>query len=309
MEGKATRPLLRQARAGEIGGVVLFPPEDVDPASLAAEIDRLQAAAAEAGDLPLIVSIDQEGGEVKRLPELPPELSPAEIGGDAAEAQAQGLATGQALAELGINVNLAPVLDVPTRPDSFISSRAFASSPKRVAEAGTAFAEGLEAGGVAATGKHFPGLGSATGNTDLGPAEVTAEDPIQVLDSLKPFREAIAAGLDLVMLSSATHLAVDPRREAFASEKVEELLRDRIGFTGVTITDDLEAGAVSAIYDREAAALAAARAGADLLLFALSSEPGVFDGLVAMAKRGGIDPASIETSCVRVVDLRAAIIG
>ncbi len=303
MEGEATRPLLRQARAGEIGGVILFPPEGQDPEALAGEIERLQAAASDGGHGPLVVAIDQEGGEVKRLPELPPDVPPSEIGGDAAEAERQGLATGRALAALGVNVDLAPVLDVPTGPESFIASRAFATSVKRVAESGTAFAEGLEQGGVAATGKHFPGLGNSTGNTDLGPAEAGAGDPIELLDSLRPFRDAIAAGLDLVMLSNAVHPASDPRRPAFASPEVEELLRERIGFTGVTITDDLGAGAVTATYDAEAAALAAVRGGADLLLFALTSEPDVLEGLVKAAERGRIDAASVEASCVRLAIL------
>jgi beta-N-acetylhexosaminidase len=309
MEAEATAELRRAARLGEIGGVILFPPPGTDPAALAGEIERLQAEAADAGRSPLLVAIDQEGGEVKRLPELPPDLSAPEIGGDIEVAESEGEATGVALAELGINIDLAPVLDVPAAPDSFITSRAFGTSPQRVAEAGTAFARGLEAGGVAATGKHFPGLGSSPVNTDEAPAEVGADDPVAALDELVPWEEAIAGGLDLVMLSNAVHNIFDSRLPAFAAEEAHALLRDDLGFEGVTITDDLGAAAVTARYDAPEAAVAAARGGTDVLLFALDSDPGVLDALVEAAERGRLDAGQIEASCVRIETLREAVAG
>ena len=297
MEGDATPALLRQARAGEIGGVVLFPPAGQDLDALAAGIERLQAAAGESGAAPLVIAVDQEGGEVKRLPSLPPDVDPPELAGDADAAEEQGLATGEALAELGINVDLAPVLDVPESSDAFITSRAFGSSSETVSESGSAFARGLESGGVQGTGKHFPGLGGSETNTDDAATQVPAGD-------LEPFEAAIGEGLGLVMLSNAVHTELDPRDPAFASAEIAALLREDLGFDGVTITDDLGAGAVRARFDRDGAAVAAAGAGTDLFLFALSESPGVLDALVGAAERGAIEPATLESSCVRVAALR-----
>jgi beta-N-acetylhexosaminidase len=305
MEGEATPELLRQARAGEIGGVVLFPPEGQDPAALGGEVERLQAAAAEAGAAPVVVAIDQEGGIVKRFPSLPPDVAPPKLAGDPAAAEEQGRATGEALAGIGVNVDLAPVLDVPVSPDSFLAPRAFGEDAPGVSAAGTAFASGLEAGGVAATGKHFPGLGRPAVNTDEGPSEVGGGRAALEAD-LEPFRAAIGAGLDLVMLSNATYPALDRDAPAFGSPAIaEELLRGELGFEGVTVTDDLGAGGVSAAFGPAEAAELAANGGSDLLLFALSSRPGVLDDLVRAAERGELDPAAVEASCARIAALRA----
>jgi beta-N-acetylhexosaminidase len=309
MEGEATPELLRQARAGEIGGVVLFPPEGQDPDALGPEVKRLQAAAAEAEAAPLVVAIDQEGGEVKRLPSLPPDAAPPELAGDPPAAEEQGRATGQALAGIGVNVDLAPVLDVPAAPDSFIASRAFGEDAATVAETGTAFATGLEAGGVAATGKHFPGLGRSPVNTDEGPSEIGGGR--RALEAeLQAFETAVDAGMDLVMLSNATYPALDAGAPAFGSPAIaEELLRGELGFDGVTITDDLGAGGVRAAFEPAEAAELAAAGGSDLLLFALSSRPGVLDDLVRAAERGELEPAAVESSCVRIAALRAGFEG
>jgi beta-N-acetylhexosaminidase len=307
MEGEATTPLLRQARAGEIAGVVLFPPEGQDPAALSAEVERLQAAAAKSGGSPLVVAIDQEGGEVKRLPSLPPDVAPPELAGDPVAAEQQGRATGEALAGLGVNVDLAPVLDVPASPDSFVASRAFGDDPAGVAAAGTGFATGLADGGVEAAAKHFPGLGRSAANTDLEPSEVAARERA-LRGDLEPFSASIDAGIGLVMLSSATYPALDPDAPAFASPAIaDELLRDELGFAGATITDDLGAGAVRAVYSPGEAAVAAAAGGSDLLLFALDSQPGALDELVRAAEGGELDPGAIEASCARIAALRAGL--
>jgi beta-N-acetylhexosaminidase len=190
-----------------------------------------------------------------------------------------------------------------------VAARAFGDDAPVVAAAGSAFAAGLDAGGVAATAKHFPGLGRSAANTDLEPSEVAAGRAALLAD-LEPFEAAIEGGISLVMLSNATYPALDPDSPAFGSPAIaEDLLRDELGFEGVTITDDLEAGAVRASFDRAGAALSAAGGGSDLLLFALSSRPDVLDALVAAADRGELDPAAIEASCVRIATLRDGFAG
>jgi len=306
MEDMATDELAGLARHGELGGVILFPSTGASSSVLADQVDRLRDAARKAGYPEPLVAIDQEGGEVKRLPDDPPDLAPSQMGrsGGASSARAQGLVTGNALARIGIGVDLAPVLDLG-RSGSFVASRTFGDDPKRVATLGGAFADGLEEGHVAATAKHFPGLGSATANSDLGPSPVDAsKDDLQA--DLEPFEAAIDASIPLIMVSNAIYSAYDADRPASVSPRViGGLLRDSLGYTGVVITDDLDAGAVTAAgLDQSAAAVAAAKAGADLLLFALDDGSAARDGLLAALRGGELKRGVLVDACTRLAALR-----
>ena len=307
MDGVATPQLKRQARDGEIGGVIAFPPTGQPTDELEAEIAALQRAARGAGRPPLLVAIDQEGGEVKRLPEGPPVRSPSELSapGDEPVARREGRRTGRFLAGLGIDVDLAPVLDVPSSPSSFIASRAFGSDPRVVAANGVAFAAGLQSGGATPTAKHFPGLGRAVANTDLERSEVDASRR-RLDEDLAPFREAIARGIPAVMTANATYRALDPDLPAALSPAiVEGLLRDELGFEGVVITDDLGAGAVRDVMSEPEAAAAAARAGDDVLLLAQTADAG--DSLAALEQAvasGELDRAGLERSALRLLALK-----
>jgi beta-N-acetylhexosaminidase len=309
MGGEVTPELLEAARGGTIGGVILFPPAGAEPAGLADQVARLQRAATRGGNPPLLVAIDQEGGDVKRLRAGPPKRSASQLGaaGDAAASSAQGEATASYLAQAGVNVDLAPVLDVAA-PGSFVSGRAFSDDPGVVAEIGVAFAEGLQRGGVAATAKHFPGLGLASVNTDFAPSVVAAPRS-DVRSGIEPFEAAVAAGVDLVMVANATYTALDADVPAALSERVvSHELRDRIGFDGVVITDDLEAGSITATRTAEDAAVDAARAGADVLLFAKRATPDpIAAALARAARRGALDRASLEAAYGRIVALKDAV--
>lgn len=309
MDGIATPQLARQARKGEIGGVIVFPPPGQPADELADEIAALQRQARRGDNPSLLVAIDQEGGEVKRLPDGPPDRSPSELAapGDEPAARREGRATGRFLAGLGIDVDLAPVLDVPSSPSSFIAPRAFGADPRVVAANGVAFAVGMEHGGTSSTAKHFPGLGRAVANTDLERSEIDA--PRRRLDEdLAPFREAIARGIPAVMTANATYRVLDPDRPASLSPiVVRDLLRGELGFDGVVITDDLGAGAVRDVMSEPDAAVAAARAGNDVLLLAQTSDAG--DALTALeeaATRGELDRAGLESSALRVLSLKEA---
>ncbi len=306
MEDEATDQLREAVQAGEIGGVILFPSEGADPAALGEEIATLRAVAERAGMPAPLVAVDQEGGEVKRFPTLPPDRSPLEIARAGAQAAAaEGAATGRALSELGIDVDLAPVLDVPGVDGAFIASRAYGDDSERAAALATAFGTALQGEGVAATAKHFPGLGLAVENTDLGASAIDASRA-ELEPELAAFETAIGAGFELVMASNATYPALDPDAPASQSRRViGGLLRDRLGYDGVVITDDLGAGALTAAgLDEEAAALGAAGAGADLLLTALSdgatAHRAVRDAIVS----GGLDRSELVASCARTTALR-----
>jgi beta-N-acetylhexosaminidase len=309
MEGSATPELIRQAREGEIGGVIVFPPLGQPPEELRREIVRLQDAASVGGRPPLLVSTDQEGGEIKRLPEGPPDSAPRGLAsGKGSEARAAGDETGRYLARLGINVDLAPVLDVPASSSSFIASRAFGDDVDVVSAAGIAFAEGLTDGGVIPAAKHFPGLGKAVANTDLEPSRVDAEEG-ELQDDLAPFRDAIAREVPMIMVGHATYTALDPRLPAALSgAAVSELLRDELGFDGVVISDDLGAGAVLAASSEREAPVAATQAGIDILLFAQSEDAGPARGALEDAlKRGELTRTRLEQSLVRILRLKESI--
>ena len=309
MEGVATADLLRRARRGELGGVVLFPVEGADPAEVGAEVERLRQAARKGGFPEPLVAIDQEGGEVKRFPAEPPEIAPVEIDDEGGPelAREEGLATGRALARLGIDVDLAPVLDVPVE-GGFMASRAFSERPERAAELGLAFADGLAAGGVAATAKHFPGLGRAVANTDFEASAVDATRGALERD-LVPFEAAIAADIPLVMVANAEYPAYDGALPASLSPRVvERLLREQLGYDGVVITDDLGAVSIAgAGYDESAAALAAVDSGVDVVLLALSDGSAAATALERGARRSPKLRERMLESCARLTALRARL--
>ena len=289
--------------------MILFPDTEASADAVGSEIDRLQRAAAAGGEPPLIVAIDQEGGPVKRFVEAPPVRSPYDLGrsGRRADAVLEGRATGTFLRRLGVNVDLAPVLDVPASPDSVISFRAFGTTPEAVAQLGLGFAAGLERREVLATAKHFPGLGRSLVNTDLAPTEINASKT-DLRRDLEPFEAAVRSGIPLVMVGLAAYPAYGGREPAALSPQViQGLLRDRLGYRGLVITDDLGAGAITAGHSADEAAVDAARAGADLLLYARQRDPGVTAALAASAQRGRIPVADLRRSCVRVIDLRRSL--
>ncbi len=309
MEGVATEELLRRARRGELGGVVLFPPEGADPQAVGDEVEQLRKAARKAGHPEPLVAIDQEGGEVKRFPTEPPDIAPAEIDaeGGASLARDQGLETGEALGAIGIDVDLAPVLDVPV-DGSFMTARAFSDRPGRAAELGLAFAEGLAEAGVAGTAKHFPGLGRAIANTDFESSSV--EGSRGALESdLEPFAAAIGAGIPLIMVANAVYPAYDGAAPASLSRRVvDKLLRDELGYGGVVVSDDLGAVAIAgAGYDETGAALAAVDSGVDLVLLALTEGAEAFAALERSARRNPKLRERMVESCARLTALRARL--
>ncbi len=308
MQGREpSAAFLQRVRTGEVGGVVLFPTNfgRGGPAPL---VRALQRAARLGGQPALLVAVDQEGGIVKRLPGAPT-LAPPQMR-TAAVAEAQGLATARGLRAAGIDVDLAPVLDVGR--GGFITPRTFGSTSAAVARVGVAFAAGLAEGGVLATAKHFPGLGYARTNTDDRPTVVGAARARLEAD-WAPFALAAGRGIPLVMVSTAIYPALGPRLPAALSAPVIADLRDRLGFTGVVVTDALQTPAVNAHYPTAAAAERAIAAGADLALAAGPSDSHAdtdgastssFDALVAAARSGRLPRARLLDAYRRVLALK-----
>lgn len=304
MDGAAATPeLLDRARRGRIGGVIVFP-SGATAAAVGAAVARLKAAAKEGGSPGLLVATDQEGGEVKRFPAAPPSTPPSALA-SARDARREGAATGEYLARVGVNVDLAPVMDVPSAPGAFIAARAFGTDAGRVAALATAFADGLADAGVAAAAKHFPGLGSATANTDRGRSVIGASEA-SLRTQLVPFRRAIAAKVPLVMLSTAVYSAYDASTPAALSPRVvRDRLRRELGFHGVAITDDLDTPAIAAVTTPARAAVAAAKAGVDVALFARTAagSSAGYAALLAAARSGELPRAELQASYDRIAAL------
>ena len=308
-DGTPDSKLLRRARKGEIAGVIVFPGVGVEQEQITAGLRELQKAAETGGQPPLIVATDQEGGPVKRFTNDPPLRSPYDLGrnGDAPDARLEGQATGTFLRRVGVNTDLAPVLDVPATPDAVIAFRSFGDTPDDVTRKGLAFATGLGQERVLATAKHFPGLGRSLLNTDFSPSEIDASRE-DLREDLAPFRAAIRQGIPLIMVGSAAYPALGPNGPAALQQEIATgLLRDRLGFEGVSITDDLQAGALSASLDSGEAAERAARAGMDLLLFAGDSAPDAHERLTRALGLARLDSEQARESCVRVVELRESL--
>jgi beta-N-acetylhexosaminidase len=206
-----------------------------------------------------------------------------------------------------MNVDLAPVVDV-VRPESALQAegRGFGFGARSASRFGAAFARGLREGGVAATAKHFPGLGASAVNTDDGPATVTSSRATMRGRELVPFRAAVVEGVPLVMLSHALYPALDRRRIASQSPVIATgLLRGELGFDGVIVTDSLEAGAV---LERSGVATAAERslhAGADLILLTGSASWNeVFPHLLRRARQAPALRRQVRESAARVLALK-----
>ena len=296
---------------GERGGVILFKRNvavDGERTDLAG-VARLTASVADAAprDLPPIVSIDQEGGRVKRLGppvmQLPPMRAVGSLG-DPALVQRLAQAVGHELAALGFNLSYAPVLDVDSNPDNpVIGDRAFGADPRTVMRMGVAYVRGLQAAGVLACGKHFAGHGDT--DLDSHHALPHVRHSRKRLDEIElpPFRAAVGAGVAAIMTAHVVYEALDPAAPATLSRAiVGSLLRAELGFEGLCISDDLTMQGVSPSGGKDPAEVArvaveAVESGCDVLLVAHEGEA-VRAAHAALVERAERD-ARFRTRCVK----------
>jgi beta-N-acetylhexosaminidase len=304
---RAPAPLAKAIRRGKVAGVVLFSENLPNRAAGQRLIRRLQAIPRPPGLRdPLLVMTDQEGGLVKRIGGAPTASARAMGARGAAFSRAQGRNTAANLRNLGVNVDLAPVLDI-ARPGGTIAEtdRGFADTAMRVAATAVPFAEALQAGGVAATGKHFPGFGSAPLNTDDAVQRIPlSKRTLRDVDEA-PYKRFLDAGGEIVMLSTAIYPAFSPKPAAFSATIATAELRSRLGFEGVSITDALDTVAARAFGGTAKVATAAALAGADLLLYSAPGEAARAQrALLRGLRAGAISRVSFEESAGRVLRLR-----
>ena len=197
-----TASFLARIRSGKMGGVLFLGNDWLTRSKVKRITAQLQQAACTRGE-PLLIVLDQEGGIVKRLAWAPPTEAPADMTSPS-DAHAQAAGAAAAMRQSGVDIDFAPVVDTPSTHDNFLGSRAFSRSRTWNAKMGKAFVRGLQQNGIAATAKHFPGLGLAGGNTDNGRITINATKA-KIEPGLLPFQAAINAGIKLVMVNTAIY--------------------------------------------------------------------------------------------------------
>jgi beta-N-acetylhexosaminidase len=308
---------------GTLGGVILFSVDQLtggarnveSPDQLRSLVAALSGAATAA---PLLVAIDQEGGQVARLGPshgFPATRSAADLGrGDPSETAAAAAGIAATLTDVGVTLDLAPVVDLAVNPDNpsiAAVDRSFSADPAVVTAHARAFIEGLHAGAVTSAIKHFPGLGSAGADTHLGVVDVT---DVWTDVELEPFQALIRDGLpDAVLTAHIFNANLDPDHPAsLSAATVDGLLRGDLGFDRAVISDDLQMGAILDAYGFDEAVALAIEAGIDLLLVAnqLVYEPDVATRVVDLVERlvtdGRLTEERIDASYRRILALKGA---
>src|SRR3954451_8168530 len=299
--------LRRMIAAGQVSGVILFDGNVGSRRSVRRLTAQLRSIPRPAASPPLLIMVDQEGGLVRRLPG-PPKPSARTIGARGAGfTERLWRANGRSLRSMGVNVDLAPVLDLG-RPGRaiFDEGRTFARKPGAVSQIGVGFARGLAGGGLAATAKHFPGLGAARINTDNAVQRIRlSAEKLRSADE-RPYASYVQAGGAMVMLSTAIYPALSREPAALSRAIATGEFRHRIGFHGVSITDALGSVSARAVGGPARTAMSAAAAGTDLVLYtSLGDAAKAQDALARGLTNGSLDRAEFEDSVDRVMALRS----
>lgn len=303
---------------GRVGGVVLFRHKNIGSLGGIRHLTQtLQAQAMKASQPPLLIAADQEGGQLMAVGHCTPFPGNMALGATGSERLAYqvGCALGRELAALGINVDFAPVCDVNNNPrNPVVGTRSFGEDPQLAATLAAAMIRGLQRSGVAATAKHFPGHGDVSSDSHHGaPVLKHSAQRIQRIE-LAPFRRAIDAGVRLIMTAHIVVPALNGRKNNLPStlspEILKRVLRQKMGFKGVIVSDALDMGALQQGEGYQADVLAAAAAGNDLLLFNqdLSRAKSAFSNLVQATRRGLLSQDDILDSSRRVTSLKNWIV-
>jgi beta-N-acetylhexosaminidase len=308
VSGQFADPAASASPAGSgVGAFVFFgqPSAGSGPA-ITSGLAALQADASANGQVAPWMATDEEGGEVARLSNVIGSLpTPRQMAAEWSPSQVETAlaAHGSAMRSLGITMDLAPVLDTASPTDTIDdeNDRSFSEDGQVAASYGDAFADGLESAGVVPVAKHFPGLGHANADTDLGPATVPPLSQLET-DDLIPFESAISNGIPVVMVGHPIVPGLTNGLPASLSPATYTLLRQTLGFTGVALTDSLGAGAISAAgYSEQSAAVAAIEAGADMVIIDVGSWPATLGALESAVSSGALPLGAVESSVSRIL--------
>lgn len=296
-----------------VGGLILFERNFENPEQLTRLIGDLQKLALSTPPFaPLFISVDQEGGRVSRLAapftRFP---DPCCLGIARSESLAErfGLALGREMRAVGINVDYAPVLDIDTNPENpIIGKRAFSKEPEWASKLGVAFMRGFREAGVLAVGKHFPGHGDTSQDSHLTLPSVDRDGETLANVELQPFQAAIQNGLDIIMTAHVIYKAWDEKLPAtFSVSILQGLLREKLGFQGLIISDDLEMKAVQDHIPFESFATLGTQAGIDLFLICHDTEKvkSFLAQMIQDVETGRIPGPTIDHSVNRILEIKS----
>ncbi len=293
-----------------VGGIILFAYNlRGQPPQVAALNASLQNIARTSGaKVPYLISVDQEGGRVQRLKKGFTRLPAPRVLGKLPDKKLDGLAQAVArqLLAVGVNMNLAPVVEASSGDTDVIGDRGFASSAAEAAPKATAFIAGTQRAGVLATAKHFPGNAGSDVDPHKAMPQLTLDVAAIETRLLPPFRAAIDAGVDAIMVSHVEIPALDTERPvALSPAVVQGLLREKLGFTGLVCSDDLLMGAVLEKFDPAEAAILAVLAGTDLLMVSNPAEvPKLHQAVVAAVRSGRIPEVQLDAAVQRQLEVK-----
>ena len=292
---------------GRVGGVYLFAHNIENPAQVKQLVDDCRRAAKN----PILVGIDQEGGIVARLQagfsESPGAMALG-ASGDPQLAEEVAFMLGTELAALGINWNFAPVADIAHQPaNPSVGARSVGGDPRLVSQMVAAQVRGFQRAGVAATVKHFPGLGNTIIDTHDDLATVSGPLDYLYAQDIPPFRDAIGVDVACVMLTHVKYAALDAEAPATLSPRiVTDLLRGELGYTGAVCTDCMEMKAITRGFGAGESAVLAVQAGVDMPLYSHTRrrQEAAYEAVLAAARSGRIPPARIDASLARINQLK-----
>ncbi len=297
-----------------IGGIIYFSRNIKNPKQVAELSYSIQSLSSNSGHgLPVIISTDQEGGSVARLRDgviFPGNMGLGAINSDSIVYEV-GRIIGVELASVGINMDLAPVLDVNTNPlNPVIGNRSFGGDPKIVSSLGRAFIKGLHSSGILSVAKHFPGHGdtSLDSHLELPVMNKNLDELMNI--HIKPFIDVIHSGVDAIMTAHVVYPALDGENPATLSKVIlTDLLRGKLGFGGVIMTDCMEMKAISANHSAGDASVKALKAGVDMVLFShtYSKQIEAYESVLKAVENGYISNEELETKVARVLQLRLNI--
>ena len=293
-----------QLRTFHPGGIVLFSRHTSTLAATMQLLERTRILSA----LPPLLAVDQEGGRVSRLPfatSIPSARKLASLSAPAA--RNLGLLVGRELRALGFNLNFAPVLDVDTRVDNpVIGDRSYSADPYEVARLGRAYIQGLHGSGIATSAKHFPGHGDTNADSHLVlPRVELSRERLETVELL-PFRAAILAKTDSIMVAHVSYPAWDSRQNSPASLSrsiITGILRNELGYTGLIITDAMNMKAISSSFSSGVASIAAFQAGVDIILMP-EDFPAAYTALLQAVRSAEIPVSRLDESVRRILTLK-----
>lgn len=313
--GETTRKALEEY---PVGGIIYFRKNLVNPEQVRTMTANIQTYAMERTGLPLLLSVDEEGGSVTRFGnnsgfdfDASADMKAIGESGDPQQAYELGERLGSFLYDLGINMDNAPDADVLSNPqNTVVRDRSFGSDCEVVSEMALAELRGLESQGVIGMLKHFPGHGATAGDTHEGYAYTDASLEEMKANELVPFADGIEAGVDVIMVGhiSCPQVTGDDLPASLSEKMTTQILRQEMGYDGFLITDAMNMGAVSENYSSSEAAVAAIRAGIDMILMPQDFQQ-AYEGILNAVESGELTEERIDESLRRITALKLKISG